>query len=155
MKRGVLIIGRDEEIGTYIREMNDYEKHAIIIQEYCDIYGIQNVDGFILGIALAKHGELVFQIDDFDIIIYIPILVTNYQLANFDNNVKSYLSNYIKRYVCGSSYYIKNNEDTIIHIGGKHDQKTNWKLIYENIKEKNRIFNEIKGEKDVQNVRRK
>ena len=98
MKRGVLIIGRDEEIGTYIREMNDYEKHAIIIQEYCDIYGIQNVDGFILGIALAKHGELVFQIDDFDIIIYIPILVTNYQLANFDNNVKSYLSNYIKRY---------------------------------------------------------
>lgn len=157
MKRGTIIIGRDEETNAYIKEMNERERHALIMQEYCEVHGIETfrLDGTILGITLAKHGELVFQIDDLDIIIYIPALVTNYQLETFKECVKNYLDDYAKRYTWGCSYYFENNKDEVIAIGGKLDENINWKLIYENIKEKNKIFNEIKGEKDVQNVRRK
>lgn len=153
MKRGTIIIGRDEKVHTQKKEINEYTRHAEVMRNYCKNNKIEmsisrdSLNGYLWGKALAKHGEFVFQIDDY-VILYIPPLVTNHQLEEFEKIVKKYLN----RHACAFSYYERDNNDLEIAIE-EDDKNITWEQIIEEIQEKNTNFNKIEGEKDVQNVR--
>lgn len=156
MKRGILIIGRNNNYNIFEKEIDEDTRHAKAIQEYCENHGIQtevpkdNLDGYLWGKAVAKQGDLVLQIEEDYVILSIPPVITNYQMDNFE----VYIKDYLKKYASAFSYYNRGNKDIEIVIEEK-DKNITWKLIYEDIQEKNSYFNEIEGAEDVQNIRNK
>ena len=153
MKRGTIIIGKNEEFGISKEEIDEYTRHAEVMQKYCKNKKLDtsipkdNLNGYLWGKTLAKHGEFVFQIEDY-VILYIPTIVTNYQLEQFEVIVKDYL----KRHACAFSYYERDNNDIEIAIE-EDDRTVTWEQIFDDIQEKNTYFNKMEGEKDVQNIR--
>ena len=153
MKRGTIIIGSDEKTVTLKEEIDEYTRHAEVMRKYCKHNKIEtpisnnNLNGYLWGKSLAKHGELVFQVEDY-VILYIPPVVTNHQLEEFETIVKEYLN----RHACAFSYYERDNNDLEIAIE-EDDKNLTWEQIIDDIQEKNTNFNKIEGEKDVQNIR--
>jgi len=153
VKRGTIIIGNNETNIVFSEEIDEYTRHAEIMKKYCKNNKIEtsipidNLNGYLWGKALAKHGEFVFQIEEY-VILYIPPAVTNYQLEQFEMIVKDYL----KRHACAFSYYDRGDSELEIAIE-EDDRNITWEQIFEDINEKNIHFNENEGERDVQNVR--